>query len=336
MTTKLQIQIITNRHDWDELPHTQWQHTWEYGAVQEANGRVATRFLMRKNGLNVGFFQAITYPLWRDYTITYLPYGPVWLEQANERDQTKLRRVLSDYGDERNSICVRLESQEDLEGTMHTPLWAYRTSFHQPRGEAVLDLEADSNDLFSACSKSTRRNIRKSLKEDLECEFYHGEAMLDHLDSFIALNRENTQTHGTTTHDREYFLTLFSILARNKDNYLTLVRSGEQILAINIFTVFGTRAYCPFGASSEEGKRLGAYYRIKWENISHLQSLGVREFNWGGIAIGRNDENLRGLNQFKLGWNTKEKHHGDFHDVILSPLYWLYLVRTYLGSLRKS
>ena len=337
MTLKLQISTVTNQHEWDSLPHNHWQHTWEYGALQESNGRPATRFAMHKNGQLIGFFQAITYPLYGRRSITYIPYGPVWLGEPSERDYSKLRRVLADYGDERGSICVRLESAHRIDGMVSTPLWAYRTSFHQPRGEAILDIRPSIDTLVAHCSKSTRRNIRKSLEQNLVYRVHSGKDMLNCLDDYISLNHENSVDHGTTTHSRDYFESLFTTLSKNTNNFVASVHTSDgTVLAMNIFTLFGTRALCPFGASNHTAKELGAYYFIKWNSIQELQARNIEEFNWGGIAVGRNDQNLRGLNQFKLGWNAQEKHHGDFHDVVLSPLYWVYLVRSWWSNRHKS
>lgn len=319
--------IPANDHTWNEITLKHWQHTSEFAQLQTANHRLAERYIIQEQNITIGYFLIVTYTLWRDKTICYLPYGPIWLNKPSPDHEEGLSLWLQDYGKRQRAVCARLESFSTPPKTSHLPLFAYRSSFHQPRGEAVMTLDK-MDVLESRFSKNTKRNLKKAGTNNLTISFAHGHDMIQHIPDFIRLNRENTNDHHTTTHPDQYFETLFTILAQNHNNFISIVRQEDSLLAINVFVIFGTEAYCPFGASNKTGKELGAYYWIKRQSIEHLVALGVTTFNWGGIAVGKNDDNLRGLNQFKLGWGTKEKHHGDFYDVVVSPFwYYLYLLR---------
>ncbi len=330
----MQLQSVDNQSQWDALPISCWQHTWEYGEVQKVSNRLISRYILAdEDSHTVGFFQMITYPLFKGKTISYIPYGPVFLYQPSVAQLQELKKILQDLGRKMNSLAVRTELP-DNNVFKKLPLFAYKTSFHQARGEVILDILPPINDIESNFSKSTRRNINKAQKNDLQTQFFHGSQMLDQLDNFIAINNTNTASHNTTTHSKQYFENLFSVLSKNNNNFAAVVTdTADTVLAINIFTVFNKYCYCPFGASTDGGKKSGAYYKIKIDSIVYMKQRGITEFNWGGISIGKNDSNLSGLNSFKLGFGGKEKHHNNFYDVVISRFwYCLHLAR----SIRKN
>lgn len=322
------LQEVTNQKLWDDLAVTHWQHTWEYGCVQELSNRIVSRYIITDNNETIGFFQMVTYPLCKNKTISYLPYGPVFFNKQIQKQLQGVEKMLHNLGQEKNSILVRAELPNNNVFSK-LPLFAYQTSFHQARGEVVLQITKNVSDNFS---KSTKRNIKKASKNNLQTNFYHGHDIVSQLNNFLSINAANTASHGTTTHDKTYFTNLFDVLSQNDNNFVaTVYDEHANSLAINIFTVFNEICYCPFGASTDAGKKLGAYYQIKHDSIGHMQKNGISEFNWGGISIGKNDKNLSALNSFKLGFGGKEKHHNDLYDVVISPVwYYLYLLRSWI------
>jgi|GEM_PF-2581619 len=323
------LEHITKESIWSTLPISQWQHTWEYGEVQKISHRTVHRFIIKNTTSSdyVGFFQVVTYPFFKGKNISYIPYGPVFTDQPNSDLLQWLHEELVLFGKRQNSICVRCELDSNGIFTK-LPLSAYRTSFHQPRGEVLLDL-SDAQNVQNNFSKSTRRNITKANKNDLVFSFFNGPAMNNQLQNFLDINISNTKDHKTTTHPDQYFIDLFSVLSKNKNNFVSVISTQDQApLAINIFTVFGNYAYCPFGASTSLGKELGAYYKIKKESIDHLVSKNITSFNWGGISVGMNDENLQGLNNFKLGFGGSQVIHDRFYDAVCASFYyWIYIIR---------
>jgi len=303
--------------------------------LQKSLGRTIDCVLIKERSEVIGYFVIVTFPLFKGKTICYLPYGPVFVKKISDAALQDTQAFLKKYGIEKKAVCVRTELTQKYKGFQKTPLFAYRTSFHQARGEASLDLNNQTlESLHSQFSKSTKRNIKKAEKNNLDCVIYSGEKMLSQLETYIQLNEQNTADHQTTTHTHTYFSDLFSLLSTNPNNFVVTVSENNNPLAISVYTVFNKKTYCPFGASTKEGKRLGAYYTNKLSAIEHMISLGVMEFNWGGISVGKNDDNLDGLNSFKLGWGTKSVEHNDFYDLIISSWYWIYLGYNLIKKLR--
>ena len=350
-TQSLCIDEVTAPNRWNDLVHHFWQQTWEYGEIQEKNNRIVRRYTIYTpdNKKLLGYFQLVVYPGIGTQAIGYIPHGPnVDVDQWEDHMGPELQSALICIGRDLSCMYVRVEPQAEL-GIYNKriiglgipiPRFAYRSSFNQPRGEAVTNLEFDEETLVKQLSKSTKRNIAKAKKNNLTCSFYYGTDMLGYCDEFIALNTTNTESHGTTTHTDTYFHTLFSTLSQHSDNFIARVLYEGEVCAINIFTVWGTEhntySFCPFGASNDTGKKLGAYYFVKWCSLVEMKQT-IGSFNWGGVSLGYNDDNLRGVTTFKQGFESTSLDLGPLHDVVIQPLpYYSYLVYSYIKSFLKK
>ena len=319
------------------MPVVHWLHTDEYATFQTTLGRQVERWTIHSpQGEMVGYLVLLMFPLHRGSRFAYAPYGPVLWIPLDEELTKAIKAFLYTYAQEERLAWVRVQGDEERLGGklgLSPPLWTYRGSFAQPRAEAILALDKKREDVWAGFSRTTKRNLRKALSQALELTWYQEREIRESLDDFVALNQANISQHGTTTHERAYFEKLLTQVSENPHNRMVVVRQGSEIVAMNLVTVFGRQAFCPYGASSQRGKDLGAYYLIKWEIIQDCLSRELEEFNWGGIATGEHDQHLLGLNQFKLGFGTTPRTYPPYQDIVLSRvLYALYLGYKYLGS----
>ncbi|MFW0871365.1 MAG: lipid II:glycine glycyltransferase FemX [Patescibacteria group bacterium] len=324
--------------EWARLDIAHWQHSLEYLDFQHKLNRDAEHLIIEEESSKkiIGYFAIIHYPLGYGLKLADIPYGPVWLSSPDDTILDELANFLRDYASRHKLIFLRLELPRPHQAFRQAP-YPNTTSFAQAEGEALLNLKAPIDTLWHKCSKSTRRNITASQKNNLSIEFAYGNDLLGSRDDFICINQATTQAHHTTTHSDTHFKILFEALAGNKKSFVAVVRDSEQeIHAINIITIFGKHAYCPYGASTERGKReLGAYYFIKWEIIKHLKEQGIQDFNWGGISVGEDDASLAGLNQFKLGFGGEKLLHYPRYDLPTSWWYYPYIGRAYFKQILK-
>lgn len=262
----------------------------------------------------------------------YTPHGPVVFAPTRKllRETAEFLQTL---GQTNNAVYVRVDEGESIGESLgaefrKTPAYAYPTVYHQPRGEWLLDITPDSDTLLADMHKKSRYNLRKSLKQGLDTDFIYGERLMDWADTFIALNQQNMSDHGTTTHTKKVFKTLFAHMAKDPHNFIAITKKEHHVLAINLFVRFGDLVFCPFGASNDVGKDLGAYYHIKWHAILEMQKNNVQRFNWGGVSVGIHDEYLSGITQFKKGFGGNSIVHGELYDIVIKPLwYWVYMLR---------
>lgn len=307
-----------------------YPYTDLYKKIQEAMGRKVVRHVFEKDGTIIGYFQAVIYPLFKNKNLVYLPYGPMLVV---EPDSVMLTKTLAAFGKQHNAVVVRIDPEGKEVKLAETPSLFYRSVYHQPRGEWVLDVRGDVDLLLSVMHKKTRYNVNKAEKQGMFTTMFHGKEILDFTEKFIELNKKNTESHNTTTHPDSYFKTLFELAAEDDKNFIAVTNKDDAVLAINIFIQTNDEVFCPFGASSQQGKTLGAYYHIKWHAILHMKELGVKYFNWGGISVGLHDGYLSGVTQFKQGFGGFARNHGVLYDIIVSQFwYFIYSIKkTILG-----
>lgn len=325
---------ITSDTEWEEITRASASYPQSilFKNIQDRLGRNVERFVIKKSDKPVGYFQAIVYPLYKDMTSIYIPYGPV-LHETNQDIIDVVTDTFKSLAQKHKAVYVRgdfdgMEDSSLLTSYKKISGFAYKTVYHQPRGEWILDITPDEGELLEAMHKKTRYNLKKSFKQGLETSFVHGAGLEEWADTFIALNEQNMQSHGTTTHTRDKFKVLFSEMAKRQENFIAVTRKDNHVLAINLFVKNGNSVFCPFGASNDLGKQLGAYYHIKWHAILEMKRLGITEFNWGGISVGLYDQDLTGVTQFKKGFGGYKRNHGELYDLVVKPFwYYLYMFR---------
>lgn len=327
-----------------------------YAELQKSQDRTVESFIIQNVDTTVGYFQIITFPLFRGMTSQYIPYGPV-ITQPDSDMFAKLREFAAEYGSQHNAVFTRFDffdsalSPENTDKEVRSSrknaietiipykkisTHLYNTPYHQPRGEWVLDITPDPDELLALMHKKTRYNVNKSTRNGLETIFKHGAEITPWASTFIALNAQNTKDHGTTTHPDEYFKSLFALASQEDENFIAITRKDGHVCAMNVFIVNNSEAFCPFGASNDLGKKLGGYYHIKWHAILHMKEQNVSTFNWGGISISEQDSYLSGVTKFKTGFGGHRRVHPPLMDVVHMPWWYkLYSLRKIVQGLKK-
>ena len=337
MANKTTLLQNVSADDYKAFPHSFWQQTHDYGAIQERSGRKVVRRVIKESDTVLGYFTLVIYPFFGSYSFGYMPYGPIMLETLSPDQINQYEKELRDLAHEHRLVFVRHDTDCRSDSTnisLGTPVppFLQHSSFHQPRGEGILNIAPELDQIKANFSKSTKRNVNRSLKQDLKIEFHYGSDMYSSKDSFIALNEANIRSHGTTTHSDSYFRSLFEVLAKSENNFVANVYHDDILVASHIICTWFDGsiklAYCPFGASSDTGKDVYAYYFLKYKTIEHLQSFGVAQWNWGGISISDTDSHLKGVDQFKRGFGIRAHEHSLLRDSVYKKLlYKIYVLK---------
>ena len=322
---------------WDRIEKSHWQHSWEYIELQKYNNRYAQAYLIQNShGETLGYFVHLVIPLYRKCTISYLPYGPVWIIPPDHHDESLVLSAIRSLAETSSSIALRLHPSCQHRTTRMLPAWAYGRSFMQAQSEAVLELGNTPTDVLVRVSRSTRRNITKALKQALDIQIVTGTDILNYGEDFITIEKNNARHHQISSLSADYLSHAFATVAHNRDNILVVARQADKICAMHIITIFGTHAYTPYGTSTLEGKKCGAYYALKWQTVDYLIKRGVTTWNWGGVQSGNYDRHLGGVTQFKQGWGTRVRTHRPVGDLVIHCLwYWIYMLRTWMRYQKK-
>ena len=154
-------------------------------------------------------------------------------------------------------------------------------------------------DLFSLFSDSTRRNIKKAEKQNLDVTI---SASPDALQAFCRLNALTRRYHGLPPQPRRFFQCVHDrILSRNM-GFIVLASLRGTAIAANVYFTFGDQILYKYGASDRAFQHLRASNLVMWEAIQWGCDHGYR-----ALCLGRTEPGNEGLRQFKAGWGARER-----------------------------
>jgi Acetyltransferase (GNAT) domain len=162
----------------------------------------------------------------------------------------------------------------------------------------TLDLRIGEGHLFSGLRDSTRRNIKKAVKEGVEIVISD---TLEAVSSFYALNRTTRKHHGLPPQPFSFFRAIHEYLLSKEQGFVVVASYQGKSVAAAIFFHLGRKALYKYGASSLENQSVRANNLVMWKAIEHLSKDGFES-----LSFGRTDMDHDGLRQFKNGWGPEE------------------------------
>ena len=115
--------------------------------------------------------------------------------------------------------------------------------------------------------------------------------------------RGNLRVHAWAIED--YRMVMSAYLAQRAIRFWFVMRDRRPLSGAGIMT-FGPRAYYLLAGTSQAGYECGASYAVMGHLIPYLITHGVRELNFGGMAVGADAEAHieHGLYRFKTGFGA--------------------------------
>jgi hypothetical protein len=163
----------------------------------------------------------------------------------------------------------------------------------------TLDLTAGSRKIFSGLRDSTRRNIRKAEKEDIDITLF---ATPDALKAFCRLNAITRRDHGLPPQPRHFFRNVYDHILSKEMGLIVLASFHGAAIAANVYFHFGDQLIYKYGASDRAFLHLRANNLVMWEAIKWGFDRGYRT-----LCFGRTEPDNEGLRQFKAGWGARER-----------------------------
>lgn len=163
----------------------------------------------------------------------------------------------------------------------------------------TLDLMGDAEKIYSRFRGSTRRNIKKAIKEGVEVKIC---SSMDSVKAFYQLNCITRKLHGLPVQPFLFFEHLHdNVIAQNK-GFVALATHQGKVVAAAMYIHFGEKAMYKYGASDRRYQHLRANNLVMWEAIKWYIQNGYKTF-----CFGKTEPENDGLRQFKNGWNTDER-----------------------------
>lgn len=160
-----------------------------------------------------------------------------------------------------------------------------------------LDLSGGSERLFSNLRNSTRRNIKKAMSKQVQCDVSNSLAAMN---EFCRLNIMTRKEHGLPPQPERFFQHLYERVISQNMGFVATASISNRVIAANVYLHFGDEVIYKYGASDRNYQHLRASNLVMWETIKWSCHEGFKI-----MTLGRTEPEHKGLMQFKSGWGAK-------------------------------
>jgi hypothetical protein len=162
-----------------------------------------------------------------------------------------------------------------------------------------LTLSRNEKQIFSGFRDSTKRNVKKAVREGVTVKIYHS---LGSVKEFYRLNSITRKQHGLPPQPFNFFKKIHDHIISKNLGFVILASIDQEIIAGAIFFQFGDTAIFKYGASDKSYQNLRANNLVMWEAIRWYSQNGYKS-----LCFGRSELENRSLIQYKSGWGTTEQ-----------------------------
>lgn len=332
----MEVKEIKSKSRWEEflveIKNKTFLQSWNWGEFQKSRGRPLWRLGVFEEGELIG--SALVEKIEAKRGVFLLvPHGP----NCQSRDKDLRARVfkvllrnLEKIGKEEGASFIRFspiwERTEENEAVFKKEDCRGAPIHIHPEASWVLDITPSQKELLMDMRKSTRYNVRKSLKDE-KIKVYKGDEK--ELELFSKLHKKTAERHDFVPFSRDYLKKELDSFRPDKEMELyTATHSGE--IGAMAFVVFWSGIGFYHHAVLKKGMReYPLSYRILWEAIIEAKKRGATLFDFWGYAPPQSDHPWAGPTLFKMGFGGFKKEYVKTQDFVLSPFYWLdYIVET--------
>ncbi len=259
-------------------------------------------------------------------TFLLLPHAPNCLPgyQQRERCLRVLLKELKEIAESEHASFIRFSpiwentkaAQKVFEkvGCRKAPIHIH------PEASWVLDITVPEEELLMNMRKSTRYNIRKSLKEE-KIKIYQGGSK--EIVLFSRLHQKTAQRHDFIPFSENYLREELNTFAANNEMILYVAQHQGEIGAMAFVVFWSGIGFYHHAVLKPEMRDYPLSYRILWEAIKEAKKRGFYRFDFWGYAPPESDHPWAGPTLFKMGFGGHKKEYVETQDFVLSPLYWL-------------
>ena len=314
---KIQNDFLSKNNFSKDLFGFNFLQSFQWAEIQSAFGQKVVFKSLEINNKTIGFFIAIEHNIWRSKKYWYIPRGPIFFD-----DQQNLWLdfflALKKTAEEEHLEFVRLEPVYDNFLDYYSiGKSLLKTIDIQPAKTSFLDLSLTEDELLKQMGQKTRYNIRLAQKKGVEVLELSG----DNLADFWQLISVTAGRDNFFIHNKEYYQNLLNY--NNGFVRLFAAKFKGEILAMGIFSFFGSTVSYLHGASSNNHRNLMAPYLLHWELIKIAKNEGFVNYDLYGV----DEKKWPGVSRFKNGFAGKNfSFPGTFDYVVNKRFYYLYKI----------
>lgn len=313
----LAVVPCTDRALWDEYVDRFQGHPqqlWGWGETKGMHGWSVDRILVNDAGKTVGCAQLLIRKLPLPFrALVYIPRGPM----CSADQAAAVLEELAGYASTRHGgVALSIEPDWDAESPFADAVAAagFKASTNTvliPR-TLILDLSRSDDELMAEMSKSTRANIRKAMRSDVDFRKVKTAAELEQV---LDIYHETAARAGFGIHEDQYYRDIFANMGDGSP--IIGAFDGEQLLAFVWLARSGATAFELYGGVSAEGQKQRVNYGVKWAALQAMREDGCKRYDFNGLL---ND----GISDFKKQFAKHENLLLGTWEKPLSPLYPVY------------
>lgn len=313
----LAVAPCTDRALWDENVDKFQGHPqqlWGWGETKAMHGWSVDRVLVTDDGETVGCAQLLVRRLPFPFrSLVYVPRGPMC---TAENTAAVLDALAGHAASRHRAVALSIEPDWDEESAFAAPVAAagFRRSSNTvliPR-TLILDLGQSDDELMAAMSKSTRANVRKSMRSDVVFRKVATDAELEQV---LAIYHDTADRAGFGIHEDQYYRDIFHNMGAGSP--IIGAFDGGELLAFVWLSRSATTAFELYGGVSAAGQKQRVNYGVKWAAFQAMREDGCVRYDFNGLL---ND----GISDFKKQFAKHEDLLLGTWEKPLSPLYPVY------------
>uniref|UniRef100_UPI0039F07838 lipid II:glycine glycyltransferase FemX n=1 Tax=Sinomonas sp. G460-2 TaxID=3393464 RepID=UPI0039F07838 len=316
-TRELTVRECTDRAAWDALVTAHGGHPlqlWGWGELKAAHQWRTERLIVGDGERPLGgaqvLYRALPWPL---KSLAYLSRGPIG---SPEDAAAVLDAVARHVRTTRGSVALVAEPDWDAgspgeQGLASAGFARTESTILIPR-TLILDLTQSEDELMAAMSRTTRANVRKNLKGELEFRKIASDAELEQV---LTIYRETAQRAGFGIHEDRYYRDIWRFLG--EDSPIVAAFDGGEVVAFVWIARSAGTAFELYGGVNAAGQKARANYGVKWAAFTAMKADGCSRYDLNGLL---ND----GISDFKKQFAQHEDLLTGTWELPLSPLYPVY------------
>lgn len=253
--------------------------SFRWGRYKRVRGWTPHYFRAEANGVIVGMLQALvrTYPL--RSVVAWCPGGPVGSLEGCARSSMK---QLASLMEARSLYCrcsfARARRAEE-EGYLRSHGWTRPKRTLSAGMTAVWDLRQSEDQLLAGLNRNWRYSLRQAQKSGLLVERIVDPPFEELADLCTAMH---TSKGVPAEAPASEVAALFGALGGQAVVYGCRNGAG-QLIAFHSCGIQGARAWELIGATSPEGRKIGASFAVLWALILHCRRMNVTHYDLAGL-----------------------------------------------------
>jgi peptidoglycan pentaglycine glycine transferase (the first glycine) len=326
--SNMQIRLCGNGETWNRvvlgLGGTLY-HSWEWGAMREAEGWIPWRVLVESDGNPRAAVQILEKRLpMRAGCLLCAARGIA----GDDDDGRVVKDVVSwmrSFARERKAILLRMDPAfPDTDQARKAILvanglrslpdqWSF---WNLQRSNMAVDIQASEGEILRKMRPTNREYIKRSVRDGCLVE---DECGIPQLREFYGLLLKSSQRQGFPVRPLDHFLHVREQLIADGRGRLLLARNGGRAVAGLICVRFGNSCYYLYGGLDRDAHQPHASEFLHWKAIQWAKSVGCTRYDLLGSGTSYPPEKGSqgyGLYHFKKGFGAELAYSAGYFDLV--------------------